>query len=227
MAKTAYPTQSTSHIGRIRHRRNGAKPAKWATNAATKSPTVANTVERGIAPGRMRGERGAQDPDNATAFKCCPPIRDLHEQDALWAGLADGTLDGVVTDHSPASADMKAGTLAAAWGGVSSLQVGFRAVLTGAMRRGLSLADVVRWMSCNTARLVGLDDRGDITPVLRADLAIIRPYERFVVDATALESRNPICACDGMTLNGVVTRTFVAGRDALSGVREGNLIVRP
>lgn len=278
MAKTAYPTQSTSHIGRIRHRRNGAKPAKWATNAATKSPTVANTVERGIAPGRMRGERGAQDrtaggthrlphaysarvqrsergraaagedqrlpvsaetcphyltldcdhiPDNATAFKCCPPIRDLHEQDALWAGLADGTLDGVVTDHSPASADMKAGTLATAWSGVSSLQVGFRAVLTGAMRRGLSLADVVRWMSCNTARLVGLDDRGDITPVLRADLAIIRPYERFVVDATALESRNPICACDGMTLNGVVTRTFVAGRDALSGVREGNLIVRP
>lgn len=278
MAKTAYPTQSTSHIGRIRHRRNGAKPAKWATNAATKSPTVANTVERGIAPGRMRGERGAQDrtaggthrlphaysarvqrsergraaagegrrmpvsaetcphyltldcdhiPDNATAFKCCPPIRDPHEQDALWAGLADGTLDGVVTDHSPASADMKAGTLATAWGGVSSLQVGFRAVLTGAMRRGLSLADVVRWMSCNTARLVGLDDRGDITPILRADLAIIRPYERFVVDATALESRNPICACDGMTLNGVVTRTFVAGRDALSGVREGNLIVRP
>ena len=142
-------------------------------------------------------------PDNATAVKCCPPIRDLHEQDALWAGLADGTLDGVVTDHSPASADMKAGTLATAWGGVSSLQVGFRAVLTG------------------------LDDRGDITPVLRADLAIIRPYERFVVDATALESRNPICACDGMTLNGVVTRTFVAGRDALSGVREGNLIVRP
>lgn len=278
MAKTAYPTQSTSHIGRIRHRRNGAKPAKWATNAATKSPTVANTVERGITPGRMRGERGAQDRTaggthrlphaysarvqrsergraaagegrrtagqrgdlsalphvglrpysrQRTAVKCCPPIRDLHEQDALWAGLADGTLDGVVTDHSPASADMKAGTLATAWGGVSSLQVGFRAVLTGAMRRGLSLADVVRWMSCNTARLVGLDDRGDITPVLRADLAIIRPYERFVVDATALESRNPICACDGMTLNGVVTRTFVAGRDALSGVREGNLIVRP
>ena len=275
MAKTAYPTQSTSHIGRIRHRRNGAKPAKWATNAATKSPTVANTVERGIAPGRMRGERGAQDRTAGGTHRLphaysarvqrsergraaagegrrtagqrgdlsalphvglrpysrqrhrCPPIRDLHEQDALWAGLADGTLDGVVTDHSPASADMKAGTLATAWGGVSSLQVGFRAVLTGAMRRGLSLADVVRWMSCNTARLVGLDDRGDITPVLRADLAIIRPYERVVVDATALESRNPICACDGMTLNGVVTRTFVAGRDALSGVREGNLIVRP
>ena len=42
--------------------------------------------------------------------------------------------------------------------------------------------------ACNTARLVGLDDRGDITPVLRADLAIIRPYERFVVDATAFST---------------------------------------
>ena len=50
MAKTDYPTQSTSHIGRIRHRRNGAKPAKWATNAATKSPTAANTVEPASRP---------------------------------------------------------------------------------------------------------------------------------------------------------------------------------
>lgn len=171
-------------------------------------------------------------PDNATAVKCCPPIRDLHEQDALWAGLARRHVGWCRHRSFPASADMKAGTLATAWGGVSSLQVGFRAVLTGAMRRGLSLADVVRWMSCNTARLVGLDDRGDITPVLRADLAIIRPYERFVVDATALESRNPICACDGMTLNGVVTRTFVAGgtrspecgRGILSFVRESESV---
>lgn len=174
-------------------------------------------------------------PDNATAVKCCPPIRDLHEQDALWAGLPTARWMVSSPIIPPASADMKAGTLATAWGGVSSLQVGFRAVLTGAMRRGLSLADVVRWMSCNTARLVGLDDRGDITPVLRADLAIIRPYERFVVDATALESRNPICACDGMTLNGVVTRTFVAGgtrspecgRGILSFVRESESVNQP
>ena len=80
---------------------------------------------------------------------------------------------------------------------------------------------------------MGLDDRGDInaTAFIVRRFAIIRPYERFVVGCyrsfPGQESRNPICACDGMTLNGVVTRTFVAGRDALSGVREGNLIVRP
>lgn len=114
-------------------------------------------------------------PDNATAFKCCPPIRDLHEQDALWSGLADGTLDCVATGHSPADAGMKAGTFATAWGGVSSLQVGFRTVLTGALKRGFASSDVVRWMSRNTARLAGLDDRGEIAPGLRADLAIVRP----------------------------------------------------
>ena len=75
-------------------------------------------------------------PDNATAVKCCPPIRDLHEQDALWAGLADGTLDGVVTDHSPANADMKAGTLATAWGGVSQS--------AGRIPRGVDGCDAAR-----------------------------------------------------------------------------------
>lgn len=164
-------------------------------------------------------------PDNDTAFKCCPPIRDLNEQDALWRGLVDGTLDFIATDHSPADAKMKSGTLATAWGGVSSLQVGFRAALTEAMRRGLGLADAVRWMSENTARFAGFTDRGGIAPGKRADLVVIRPDERFVVHAAELKSRNPISAFDGMTLNGVITRTFVGGADAQA--RQDNLIVRP
>lgn len=164
-------------------------------------------------------------PDNATAFKCCPPIRDSHEQDALWRGLVDGTLDFIATDHSPADAKMKSGTLATAWGGVSSLQIGFRAVLTSALQRGLGLADVIRWMSQNTARFAGFTDRGVIAPGKRADLVVIRPNERFTVDATTLKSRNPISAFDGMTLNGVITHTFVGGAD--TEAREDNIITRP
>lgn len=164
-------------------------------------------------------------PDNATAFKCCPPIRDSHEQDALWRGLVDGTLDFIATDHSPADAKMKSGTLATAWGGVSSLQIGFRAVLTSALQRGLGLADVIRWMSQNTARFAGFTDRGVIAPGKRADLVVIRPNERFTVDTTTLKSRNPISAFDGMTLNGVITHTFVGGAD--TEAREDNIITRP
>ena len=47
-------------------------------------------------------------PDGATQFKCCPPVRGDANRDALWAGLADGTIDLVVSDHSPSTADRKA-----------------------------------------------------------------------------------------------------------------------
>ncbi|MGI5048486.1 allantoinase AllB, partial [Streptomyces sp. JAC25] len=74
-------------------------------------------------------------------------IREAVNQDALWAGLADGTIDCVVSDHSPCTTDLKTGDFASAWGGISSLQLGLPAMWTEARRRGHSLEDVVRWMS--------------------------------------------------------------------------------
>lgn len=127
---------------------------------------------------------------------------------------------------------MKAGTLATAWGGVSSLQVGFRAVLTEAKRRGLGLADAVRWMSTNTARFAGFHDRGAIAPGTRADLVVIRPDESFTVHADELLSRNPISAFDGRTLDGVISRTMIGGAtvhpaDRSEAGEATNLIARP
>ena len=78
-------------------------------------------------------------PDGATEFKCCPPIRDTANRDQLWAALADGTIDLVVTDHSPCTAELKradTGDFAAAWGGIASLQVGLAAVWSEARNRG-------------------------------------------------------------------------------------------
>ncbi|KPC69256.1 allantoicase, partial [Streptomyces sp. NRRL WC-3753] len=82
-------------------------------------------------------------PDGATEFKCCPPIREAANQDVLWAALADGTIDCVVSDHSPSTADLKTGDFATAWGGISSLQLGLPAIWTEARRRGHTLDDVV------------------------------------------------------------------------------------
>ncbi|MGJ5695003.1 allantoinase AllB, partial [Streptomyces pratensis] len=84
------------------------------------------------------------------------PIREAVNQDALWAGLADGTIDCVVSDHSPCTTDLKTGDFASAWGGISSLQLGLPAMWTEARRRGHSLEDVVRWMSAGPAALAGL-----------------------------------------------------------------------
>src|SRR3984885_7054443 len=112
-------------------------------------------------------------PDGATQFKCCPPIRDDANRELLWGGLLDGTIDCVVSDHSPCTADAKqldTGDFGEAWGGIASLQVSLPAVWTEAAARGIGLAQVARWMSTGPAALTGLTDRGAICPGKRADL---------------------------------------------------------
>ncbi|MEU5048700.1 allantoinase AllB [Streptomyces sp. NPDC021096] len=151
-------------------------------------------------------------PDGATEFKCCPPIREAANQDALWAALADGTVDCVVSDHSPCTADLKVPDFARAWGGISSLQLGLPAVWTAARRRGHTLHDVARWMAGAPAALAGLAAKGTIAPGKDADFAVLAPDETFTVDPAALHHRNPVTAYAGRTLRGVVRSTWLRGR---------------
>ena len=157
----------------------------------------------------------AEVPDGATAFKCCPPIRDAANRDLLWNGLADGTLGMVVSDHSPAPAALKAldtGSFADAWGGISSLQLGLAATWTAARDRGHRLSDVVRWMATGPADRAGLHRKGRIAIGADADLCVLAPDESFVVDPAALEHRHPVTPYAGRTLTGVVRETWLAGR---------------
>jgi allantoinase len=155
-------------------------------------------------------------PDGATEFKCCPPIREAVNQDALWAGLADGTIDCVVSDHSPSTADLKhfdTGDFGQAWGGISSLQLGLPAIWTEARRRGHTLDDVVRWMAAAPAALAGLTGRkGAIAPGHDADFAVLAPDETFTVDPAELHHRNQLTAYAGRTLTGVVRSTWLRGQ---------------
>ncbi|WP_181806603.1 allantoinase AllB [Streptomyces shenzhenensis] len=151
-------------------------------------------------------------PDGASEFKCCPPIREAANQDLLWQALADGTVDCVVTDHSPATADLKTADFATAWGGISGLQLSLAAVWTEARKRGHGLEDVVRWMSARTAALVGLDDRkGAIAAGRDADFAVLAPDQTFTVDPAGLQHRNRVTAYAGKTLHGVVKSTWLRG----------------
>ncbi|MGI5438576.1 allantoinase AllB [Streptomyces shenzhenensis] len=151
-------------------------------------------------------------PDGASEFKCCPPIREAANRDLLWQALADGTIDCVVTDHSPSTADLKTADFATAWGGISGLQLSLAAVWTEARRRGHDLADVVRWMSTRTAGLVGLDARkGAIAPGHDADFAVLAPDAAFTVDPARLQHRNRVTAYAGKTLYGVVQSTWLRG----------------
>ncbi|WP_374195517.1 allantoinase AllB [Streptomyces sp. ISL-87] len=150
-------------------------------------------------------------PDGATEFKCCPPIREAANQDLLWDALADGTIDCIVSDHSPSTADLKTGDFATAWGGISSLQLGLPAIWTEARRRGRTLEDVARWMSAAPAALAGLGSKGAIEAGRDADFAVLAPEETFTVDPAELHHRNQVTAYAGKTLHGVVKSTWLRG----------------
>lgn len=153
-------------------------------------------------------------PDGATQFKCCPPIREHDNRDRLWAGLEDGVIRTVVSDHSPCTEDLKrfdSGDFGEAWGGIAGLQLGFPAVWTEARQRGHSLADVVRWMGEGPADQVGLADRGRISVGATADLVVFAPDESFTVDVASLRHKNPVSAYAGRTLTGVVRQTWLHG----------------
>ncbi|MFJ2946417.1 allantoinase AllB [Streptomyces sp. NPDC087226] len=157
-------------------------------------------------------------PDGACEFKCCPPIREAANQDLLWQALGDGTIDCVVTDHSPCTADLKTGDFATAWGGISGLQLSLPAVWTEARGRGYGLEDVVRWMSTRTAGLAGLDARkGAVAPGRDADFAVLAPDAAFTVDPAALQHRNHVTAYAGRTLYGVVKSTWLRGERVFHG----------
>lgn len=167
-------------------------------------------------------------PDGATAFKCCPPIRDRANQDRLWQGLAEGLIDIVVTDHSPATPDLKAtdsGDFGAAWGGIASLQLGLAATWTAARARGVALAEVVQWMSTGPAALAGLPRKGRIEVGRDADLVAFAPTESFTVDAARLHHRNPTTPYEGHELTGVVRTTWLRGRP-VGDVPHGQLLER-
>ncbi len=159
-------------------------------------------------------------PDGATAFKCAPPIREGSNREALWAALADGTIDFAVTDHSPCVPALKrfdTGDFFAAWGGIASLQLGLAAVHTEALRRGFGAVDAMRWLSVGPRRLLGLDAALGVAPGQAADLVAWDPARSWEVDPARLEHRHPITPYSGQVLTGWVHSTWVRGHRVLRG----------
>jgi allantoinase len=158
--------------------------------------------------------------DGATAWKCAPPIRERSNRERLWDGLAQGTLDLVASDHSPAPPALKCletGDFVRAWGGIASLELGLAATWTGARDRGHDLGDLARWCATRPAELAGLARKGRIAPGCDADLTVFDPEARFTVVPDRLRQRHPVTPYAGMVLKGVVRQTFVRGRCVYEG----------
>ena len=134
-------------------------------------------------------------PDGAPQYKCCPPIRGRADQEALWDGTADGTIDIVVSDHSPSTPELKildVGDLGLAWGGIAGLQFGFAAVLAEAAPARHPADPVLQWMSRGPADLAGLPHKGRIELGADADLVALADDETFTVTTDLIRHRHPI-----------------------------------
>jgi allantoinase len=155
-------------------------------------------------------------PDGATQFKCCPPVRERDNREKLWDALRDGTLDMVVSDHSPCTPALKlqeSGDFLEAWGGISALQFGLPVMWTNLRERGFDINDLTRLMSAEPAKLAGLGSRkGKLAAGFDADIVVWDPDARFTVRPELVYHRHKLTPYSGMELFGKVEATFVRGQ---------------
>ena len=154
-------------------------------------------------------------PAGRTEFKCSPPIRDRANREGLWDGLAAGTIDMVVSDHSPCTPALKGlegGDFLKAWGGIASLQLRLPVVWTEARRRGFTLAQLSAWMCERPAALAGLGGRkGRIAAGYDADFVVWDPDAAFTVEVETVWHRHPLTPYRGHRLTGQVEQTILRG----------------
>ncbi|MBQ8320173.1 MAG: dihydroorotase [Clostridia bacterium] len=146
-----------------------------------------------------------------TNTKVNPPIREEIDKQAILAGLKDGTLDCIVTDHAPHHEDDKNVEYNLAAFGISGIETSLGFALKYLYEAGvLTLSEIAEKMSYNPAQILGLDG-GEIAEGKAADLTIVNVDESFVVDSSKFESKGKNTPFNGYELRGVVKYTLVDG----------------
>jgi dihydroorotase len=147
-----------------------------------------------------------------TNFKVNPPLRGHEDRDALRAGLADGTIDVVATDHAPHAVEEKEAEFDRAPPGTIGLETALAVILTELVEPGLlPLGRAIEAMSTLPARILGATDHGGpIEPGRPANLLVFDPRATWTVEPPfASRSRNS--AFLGRTLTGRVVHTVLHG----------------
>ena len=168
--------------------------------------------------------------DRDTAFKCAPPIREADNREGLWQGLADGTIDFVISDHSPCTPHLKLperGDFMEAWGGIASLQLGLANIWTEARQRGFGIADIHRWMSQAPADFLGFSHKGRIAVGADADLVSWDPDATWTIDAADIHHRHKVTPYLGREVFGRVHQTWLRGALIWDGVQHHGPHGRP
>ncbi|HEV7820666.1 MAG TPA: dihydroorotase [Burkholderiales bacterium] len=140
-----------------------------------------------------------------------PPLRSQRDRDALRAGLADGTVDALCSDHTPVDEDAKQLPFAEAESGATGVELLLPLTLKWIEESKLSLVKGLGRITHEPARVLGVN-AGELKPGTGADLCIFDPARYWKVDAKALKSQGKNTPYTGVELKGKVSYTLVEGQ---------------
>jgi len=144
-----------------------------------------------------------------------PPLRSLRDKAALRAGLCDGTIDAVCSDHSPVDDDAKQLPFAEAEAGATGMELLLPLLLKWAEEDKVSLPDALRRVTINPAQLLGVK-MGHLSVGAHADVCVFDPKSTWKVEPAVLKSQGKNTPFNGYTMQGRVRHTIVEGRLAYS-----------
>ena len=147
-----------------------------------------------------------------TNYKMNPPLRSESDRQALLAGLADGTLTAIATDHAPHTEMSKLVEFDAAPFGIIGLETALAVSLTYLYHtKVLTLPQLIAKLTCGPAEVIA-SDAGTLEPGRPADVTVFDPDRVWTVDPEQFESQSRNTPYGGMELKGKVIHTFVDGR---------------
>jgi dihydroorotase len=147
-----------------------------------------------------------------TNFKMNPPLRAREDREALLAGLADGAVDCVATDHAPHAAHEKNQEFDRAPFGITGLETALGLCVSVLhYRHNIPLQRIVELLSAGPARVMGLQGRGTLAVGARADVTIFDPVKKWAFHVAQSHSKSKNSPFDGRQLQGKVMATVVGG----------------
>ena len=153
--------------------------------------------------------------DYNTNFKMNPPLRSREDREALLAGLADGTVDCVATDHAPHAHHEKNAEFDRAPFGITGLETALGLCISVLhARHKVPLKRIVELLSCSPARVIGLEGRGTLASGAQADITIFDPKKKWAFRAAESFSRSKNSPFDGWPMQGKVVATIVGAKFA-------------
>lgn len=153
--------------------------------------------------------------------KVNPPLRTPEDREALWSALRAGHIDTVTTDHVHRPKQAKEGGIWAASPGFPGMETALCALLEEAQKRGVPVEIISRLVSENTARIMGLPQKGTISVGADADFAIVDMNRPTTITATDIKSSAGYSLFEGKSIGCSVIHTFVRGQPVL---QNGNLV---